>query len=103
MIKGIRTLATPGHTPGHTSLLIDTGGQQVLFGGDTFVHPVQISDVAVCFAADMDRAQAIATRTRLRAWLSQDNVLLASNHIAGSGPGHIVHEDQQYMWREIIL
>jgi glyoxylase-like metal-dependent hydrolase (beta-lactamase superfamily II) len=96
----IRMLPTPGHTPGHMSLLIDAGGQQVLIGGDAFVHPLQISDVTVSFTSDMDRVQMTKTRKHLREWLCQDRIILAANHLPGSGIGRILHDAHQYFWQE---
>jgi glyoxylase-like metal-dependent hydrolase (beta-lactamase superfamily II) len=100
LFKEIQVLSTPGHTPGHMSLLVNGGSQQVLIGGDTFVHPLQIFDATVSFSADMDRAQATATRQRLREWIAQENVILASNHIAGSGFGRILRDTHQYLGQE---
>ena len=101
--NNIRALPTPGHTPGHQSLLIDAGGKQALIGGDTFIHPLQVSDATLSFNTDMDRAQTIATRQRLREWIERDGILLASNHILGSGIGRIQRDSHQYFWQEEAL
>ena len=34
MLPGIRLLPTPGHTPGHQSVLVDTPDGLVVIGGD---------------------------------------------------------------------
>ena len=34
-VPGIRAVATPGHTPGHTSYLVSSGGQQMIVLGDS--------------------------------------------------------------------
>jgi N-acyl homoserine lactone hydrolase len=34
ILPGIRLLATPGHTPGHQAVLVDTGDGSVVIGGD---------------------------------------------------------------------
>ena len=36
---GIRTVATPGHTPGHMAFHIASGGAQMIYSGDTFYQP----------------------------------------------------------------
>jgi len=37
LLPGIRLLPTPGHTDGHQSVLVETGGRPVVVGGDVAV------------------------------------------------------------------
>jgi N-acyl homoserine lactone hydrolase len=37
VLPGIRVLPTPGHTDGHQSVLVETGGRRVVVGGDVAV------------------------------------------------------------------
>ncbi|MDQ3543306.1 MAG: MBL fold metallo-hydrolase [Actinomycetota bacterium] len=37
---GLRLAPTPGHTPGHTSLWIHSGGERAVVTGDLIHHPV---------------------------------------------------------------
>jgi glyoxylase-like metal-dependent hydrolase (beta-lactamase superfamily II) len=101
LTRGISVLPTPGHSPGHISLLIEDGGQQLVMGGDTFVHPLQIASVEMSFIVDMDRTQATETRKQLREWIAREGIILASNHIEGSGMGHIVQDGREYRWQAI--
>jgi glyoxylase-like metal-dependent hydrolase (beta-lactamase superfamily II) len=101
LARGISTLPTPGHSPGHMSLFIEDGGQQVLMGGDTFVHPLQIAAAEMSFIVDMDRAQATETRKQLREWIAREGIILASNHIEGSGIGRILRDEREYRWQTI--
>jgi glyoxylase-like metal-dependent hydrolase (beta-lactamase superfamily II) len=101
--RGISALPTPGHSPGHMSLLIEDGGQRVLMGGDTFVHPLQIASAEMSFIVDMDRAQATETRKQLREWITHEEIILASNHIEGSGMGRILRDGRGYRWQSIAL
>ena len=36
---GIRMIDTPGHTPGHMSLMVESEGQSLLIIGDAITHP----------------------------------------------------------------
>jgi hypothetical protein len=83
------------------SLLIEDGGQQVVMGGDTFVHPLQIVSAEMSFIVDMDHVQATETRKQLREWIAQEGIILASNHIEGSGMGRIIQDGREYRWQPI--
>src|SRR5262249_56737593 len=37
LLAGIRLLPTPGHTDGHQSVIVETGGRPVVVGGDVAV------------------------------------------------------------------
>ena len=54
---------TPGHTPGHVSILIRSGGQTALITGDCFHHPCQMSRVGSSriFSSSASRAGTCAS------------------------------------------
>ena len=62
---GIDALHTPGHTPGHLTFVVSSGGERALFLGDAISCPVQIEAPEFDALADMDRALGIATRDRI--------------------------------------
>ena len=44
----ITLIPTPGHSPGHMSILIESGGQQALLTGDVAHHPCQMAHLDWC-------------------------------------------------------
>jgi glyoxylase-like metal-dependent hydrolase (beta-lactamase superfamily II) len=58
-----RIIATPGHTPGHQSVLVEDAGETILLTGDLLVHAVQLIDPALAYAYETDPATARASRT----------------------------------------
>ncbi|KNY20009.1 MBL fold metallo-hydrolase, partial [Methylobacterium sp. ARG-1] len=53
---GLTYVATPGHTPGHASVLVEAGREQVLIGGDALSHAVvSFRRPAWAFGSDLDR------------------------------------------------
>jgi glyoxylase-like metal-dependent hydrolase (beta-lactamase superfamily II) len=63
---GLRILATPGHTPGHMSLAVDTDpGRQIVIAGDVLHSPAQIARPDWCFGGDTSPAQGAQSRQRL--------------------------------------
>ncbi|GAA3336920.1 hypothetical protein GCM10020358_11330 [Amorphoplanes nipponensis] len=75
--RGVRILATPGHTPGHQSVLVDDGDESVLITGDLLVHAVQLLDPSLAYGHDMDielaresRRSALAAAAARGSWLA---------------------------------
>ncbi len=46
LAPGITTLETFGHTPGHTSLVVEGGGRRLLLLDDALAHPLQVTGPA---------------------------------------------------------
>ena len=86
----VRLEATPGHTPGHVSVRIESGGERALITGDMTHHPVQWAEPGWLMSADSDSSQAEATRRRLIAELADSSVLVIGTHYAEPCAGHIV-------------
>jgi len=63
---GITSVASPGHTPGHTSFVVASGGKRVLIQGDIALAPlvfVKNPDYKIMF--DNDGDQAVVTRKKI--------------------------------------
>lgn len=85
---GIRYRATPGHTPGHMSVQVESGSKSLVIGGDVLTH------TAISFArpewrigTDYDRDRAVLTRKALLDQLATDKTPLVGFHLAWPGLG----------------
>lgn len=87
--EGVRLKATPGHTPGHCSILLSSQGRQAIITGDVIHHPVQAALPDMCSNFCHDEAVAIATRRDLLRHAASQNVLLLVAHFAGSSAVHV--------------
>ena len=58
----ISLLPTPGHTPGHVSVLISSQGEDALITGDFLYYPCQIAHPECCANVDEDSTRAEKTR-----------------------------------------
>lgn len=58
-------IPTPGHSPGHLSILIRSEGEEMLLAGDAAHHPVQVTHLDWSSTADHDPAEAAHTRRAL--------------------------------------
>jgi glyoxylase-like metal-dependent hydrolase (beta-lactamase superfamily II) len=86
----VRLESTPGHTPGHVSVRIDSGGQHALITGDFAHHPVQFAETEWFSVADSDSAGSSATRRRVVDELRDSGVLVIGTHFAPPCAGHLV-------------
>jgi glyoxylase-like metal-dependent hydrolase (beta-lactamase superfamily II) len=59
---GVRFESTPGHTPGHCSVHLTSGGQEAVITGDMMHHPIQIAEPDWASKFDTDPAMGTATR-----------------------------------------
>ncbi|MER5728253.1 hypothetical protein ABT084_07810 [Streptomyces sp. NPDC002138] len=81
---GLTLLPTPGHTPGHQSVLVaaaDGRGRDVVVTGDALVHAVQLADPAIAYSRERDPATARASRAELLARAAGRGALLATAHL----------------------
>jgi glyoxylase-like metal-dependent hydrolase (beta-lactamase superfamily II) len=85
---GVRLDPTPGHTPGHVSVVIESAGQRAVITGDMIHTPVQIAEVDLSSSFDYDQAAAAATRREFLARYADDTLVIGT-HWGGAGAGRI--------------
>lgn len=77
----LTTEPTPGHTPGHQSVLLRGGGRQIVITGDVLVHAVQLVAPDVGYAFEADPGTARRTRHDLLARAERMPTWLATAHL----------------------
>jgi glyoxylase-like metal-dependent hydrolase (beta-lactamase superfamily II) len=92
----IRLEPTPGHTPGHVAVHIESAGQHAFITGDLAHHPIQWAEPAWASAPDTDPEQSTATRRRLLAEYADTDVLVIGTHFAPPCSGHLVSDGDSY-------
>lgn len=85
----VTTMETPGHTPGHCSVLVNSGGEKLMITGDVAHHPAQVDRTEWSPAFDVDGALSAATRKKVVDQLVADGSIAAFCHFPGEGFGHI--------------
>ncbi|MGY8636511.1 MBL fold metallo-hydrolase [Bradyrhizobium sp. 14AA] len=86
LCEEISVIPTPGHSPGHMSVLIESGGEQGLLTGDVAHHPCQMTHLDWCSVVDSDPAQSVATRHELFSRFAGTPTLVIGGHFTA---GHI--------------
>ena len=97
----VTAIPTPGHTPGHMSLLISSAGEKALITGDAFVHPVSITEPDWQFAFDREKERAVATRKRLLDRIESEGMTVLACHFPEPGYGHIVRLQGRRYWQAL--
>src|SRR5262249_44493156 len=94
---GVTAVGTPGHSIGHTSFVVASGGKQVLVQGDVLNHVVVFCkhpDWQGWF--DQDGAQAAATRRRVYDMLVAERMPVQAYHHPFPGLGRVEKEGSGY-------
>jgi glyoxylase-like metal-dependent hydrolase (beta-lactamase superfamily II) len=86
LCEEISLIPTPGHSPGHMSILIRSDGEQGLLTGDVAHHPCQMAHLDWSSTADSDQRQSAATRRELFSRFADTPTLVIGGHFAA---GHI--------------
>ncbi|MFJ4832461.1 MBL fold metallo-hydrolase [Streptomyces sp. NPDC088747] len=76
-----RVLATPGHTPGHQSVLVAEGRELALVTGDLLVHALQLLHPELAYAHEVDPAAARRSRERMLNHETATTLHLATPHL----------------------
>jgi glyoxylase-like metal-dependent hydrolase (beta-lactamase superfamily II) len=98
-MPGVRSIATYGHTAGHTSYLVESKGQKLMVIGDLIhVAAVQFRDPGVTIAFDSDAAAAAATRKKVFGELASNGVLLGAEHLQFPALGHLRAVGDSWQW-----
>ncbi|MFC1935801.1 MBL fold metallo-hydrolase [Chloroflexota bacterium] len=91
---------TPGHTPGHTSILVTSRGEKACLVGDLFHSSVQVTEADWCAGADMDKDLARRTRYTLLDRLEMEGLTVAAGHLpAGRMIGKVVRLQGRRYWQ----
>ena len=97
VFPGVTAIPRPGHTPGHTTFMINSGKEQLLIWGDTVHVPeVQTARPEVCMDFDSDKDAAAASRRKVFDMVATDRLMVAGMHLHFPGFSHLVRRGQAY-------
>lgn len=96
----VRLISTPGHTPGHVSVEITSGGKRALITGDLMHHPIQIAKPDWLGGYDSDQEMGKKTRHAFLANASQGDTLVIGTHFATPTAGRITKDGESF-WLDV--
>ena len=99
----VRLTPTPGHTPGHVSIVIESGGATALITGDFIHHPCQLAHPEWPTIVDTSREQSSATRNHMFSKLSGTPTLVIGTHWASPTAGRIIRDGTAFPTETVAL
>jgi len=102
VVPGVTAFGTPGHSPGHTSLLVSSGASKVYVQGDVTHVPYLFARNPGWHAFyDQDAAMAEATRRKVYDMLVADKMMVQGFHYPF--PAHAYIEKAGNGYREVMV
>jgi glyoxylase-like metal-dependent hydrolase (beta-lactamase superfamily II) len=96
ILPGIQAIYSPGHTVGHSSFLITSGGKSLCYTGDVALHEIMLRNPKIEVSFDTDPKQASATRMKMFDMLSADKTPVLIYHMPWPGMGNVVKDGDGY-------
>ena len=97
LVPGVRALPSPGHTPGHTTYVVESKGQKLVLWGDLMhVAAVQFARPAVTIQFDTDSRAAAVQRKKAYADAAKQGYWVAAAHLPFPGIGHLRRDGGGY-------
>ena len=91
--EGVRLVPTPGHTPGHLAVEVESRNEHVMLLGDAVVcGPLQFAHPDISYVLDVDVRRAMETRHALLERLAVDRIPFSATHLATMGLGTLGRE-----------
>jgi glyoxylase-like metal-dependent hydrolase (beta-lactamase superfamily II) len=90
---------TPGHTLGHMSFVVSSGGEKCYMLGDVAISPIDAQNTN--WKTVYDEAQDLAVKTRYDVLdrIESESTLVAANHFPKPGYGRFVRVDGRRTWK----
>jgi glyoxylase-like metal-dependent hydrolase (beta-lactamase superfamily II) len=87
---GIRIVPSPGHSPGHQCVEIDSKGRRAVLTGDLLHNPIEVRHPEWTKLFDQDKQAAMAQRKRFLDAHTDVDVTILAAHFSGPTAGHVV-------------
>ena len=98
---GVSALPTPGHTPGHVSVLVHSAGESAVVLGDAAHVPVQAHHTDWSPRADTNPDLSRQTRAALFDRMERERSLVVSGHFPTPGFGKLARTEGRRYWRAL--
>ena len=94
----VRLIPTPGHTPGHISVLIQSKNVEAVITGDALHSTVQCWFPGWHFKYDADAETAVHSRIKLLELVSESNCIVLGSHFSLPSIGRVETDGDAFRW-----
>ena len=100
---GVRLLAAPGHTPGHSAFLVTSGKDQLMVSNDAMYVPALLAPHPEWQGAyDQDGPTAVTTRRKLVDRVIADKMMICGAHFPFPGAGAFAKDGNAYAFTPVV-
>jgi glyoxylase-like metal-dependent hydrolase (beta-lactamase superfamily II) len=98
IVKGVRVVPTPGHTPFHQSILIESAGERAFYLADLIPTAAHLP-LPWIMGYDVEPLVTLETKRRILKQAMDENWLLIFEHDATTAWGRVEHDGKAYRLR----
>ena len=98
IVKGIRVIPTPGHTPFHQSILIESAGERAFYLADLCPTAAHLP-LPWIMGYDVEPLVTLETKRRILKQAMEEDWLLIFEHDAVNAWGKVEHDGKAYRLR----
>jgi glyoxylase-like metal-dependent hydrolase (beta-lactamase superfamily II) len=88
-LPGFTFVPTPGHTPGHCSIVVESDGERLLVVGDAAPHTTHLEHPDWAPVFDLDPSRASDSRRALAVRAARERLLVTGGHFPILTVGHV--------------
>ena len=102
ILPGVEVLFAPGHTPGHMVVSFKSEGEQLLYTGDTVLHPLHLERPDWLPIFDILPESASVSKKHIFDLASATKSLVLGQHFPPfPNLGHIAQKEHGWLWQPI--
>jgi len=103
IVPGIGAIPAPGHTPGHLVVSVSSGGERLLYVGDTVLYPLHLEHPDWLSIYDIVPDKAEVSKQAVFDLAAQEGVWVIGQHFPPfPSLGHVVKKGGGWEWRPIV-
>lgn len=102
LATGMRGVVTRGHTPGHMSVVFESGGQHAAFLCDLSTYAVHFERLGWMTAYDVEPLETLETKRRWQRWALETNAILFFPHDPMRPVGRLTQDAEEKMIVQVI-
>jgi glyoxylase-like metal-dependent hydrolase (beta-lactamase superfamily II) len=102
LLPGVQGMVTRGHTPGHMSIIIESGGERAMFVCDMASYAVHFERLGWMTAYDVEPLQTLESKRKWQRWALETNALLFFPHDSQRPAGRLREDEKGKLTLEAV-